>query len=61
VEAAVAAGELPERRLESYRELQSEIHHVTEQIDVLARLDRKASDKRLARAIKRFYRDGGQR
>ena len=61
VEAAVAAGELPERRLASYRELQSEVRHVTEQIDVHARLERKAGDKRLARTIKRFYRDGGKR
>jgi ribosome biogenesis GTPase len=58
VEAAVAAGEITARRLESYRELQSEARHVTEQLDVRARLDRKREDKQLAKTIKRFYSTG---
>lgn len=57
VEAAVAAGELPARRLESYRELQTEIRHIGEQLDVRARLERKREDKLLAKTIKRFYRE----
>ena len=60
VEAAVASGELPERRLESYRELQAEIRHVNEELDVRARQERKQADKRLARDIRRFYRSGGR-
>ncbi len=58
VEAAVASGELPVRRLESYRELQAEARHVGEQLDARARLARKSEDKQLARAIKRYYKDG---
>ena len=61
VEAAVEAEELPARRLESYRELQAEIAHVNEELDVRARLERKREDKQLARTIKRFYREGGKR
>lgn len=60
VEAAVVSGELPERRLESYRELQAEIRHVNEELDVRARQERKQADKRLARDIRRFYRSGGR-
>lgn len=60
VEAAVERGELEARRLESYRLLQDEVRHVEEQLDVRARLDRKQEDKKLARAIKRFYTDGGK-
>lgn len=58
VEAAVAAGDLPARRLESYRELHAEVRHLAEEIDVRARQERKRADKTLARTIKRFYRDG---
>ena len=60
VEAAVEAGELPQRRLDSYRELSAEIQHVTEQIDMRARQDRKREDKRLAKAIKQYYRQLGR-
>jgi len=60
VERAVELGELPARRLESYRELQAEARHVTGEIDARARLERKSEDKKLARAIKRYYRDGGK-
>lgn len=58
VEAAVEAGELPARRLESYRELQAEARHIGEQLDARARQDRKRDDKQLARAIKRYYKEG---
>jgi ribosome biogenesis GTPase len=58
VEAAVEAGELSARRLESYRELQAEAQHVGEQLDVRARQERKREDKKLAKVIKRYYRDG---
>jgi ribosome biogenesis GTPase len=60
VEAAVEAGELAGRRLESYRELQAEARFVTEQLDVRARQERKREDKILGRAIKRYHRDGGK-
>lgn len=58
VEAAVERGELAPRRLESYRELQAEVRHVGEQLDVRARQERKRADKQLAKTIKRYYRDG---
>ncbi|MGB4580596.1 MAG: ribosome small subunit-dependent GTPase A [Coriobacteriia bacterium] len=58
VEAAVASGELPARRLESYRELRAEALFVGEQLDARARLERKREGKQLARAIKRYYKDG---
>lgn len=58
VEAAVERGDIEPRRLESYRELQSEVRHLDEQLDVRARLDRKREDKQLARAIKRYHGEG---
>lgn len=60
VEAAVEAGELAARRLESYRELQAEVRHIEEQLDVRARQERKREDKKLAKTIKNYYRDGGK-
>lgn len=59
VEAAVASGELPLRRLESYRELQAEARYVGEQLDVRARQERKRADKLLAKTIKRYHRSDG--
>ncbi|MDY0340473.1 MAG: ribosome small subunit-dependent GTPase A [Coriobacteriia bacterium] len=61
VAAAVACGELPERRLASFRELQAEIAQVNVQLDVKARLDKKREDKLLARAIKNYYKSDGRR
>lgn len=61
VVAAVEAGELPARRLESYRELQAEIQHVAGERDVRMREERKRQDKELARTIKRFYKSDGRR
>lgn len=58
VEAAVTSGDLPERRLTSFRELQAEVAHVNEQIGIRARLEKKREDKLLARTIKDFYRQG---
>lgn len=46
VEAAVVRGELPERRLASFRELQAEIADVNEQIDVRSRLGKRRDDQR---------------
>lgn len=60
VEAAVERGDLELRRLESYRELQAEVRHLGEQLDVRARLDRKREDKKLARDIKRYYGEGNK-
>lgn len=57
--AAVEAGELPERRLESYRELQAEIRHVAGERDLRAREEKKRADKQLARTIRRYYRSNG--
>ena len=58
VVAAVEAGELQSRRLENYRELMAEVRHVTEQLDVRAREERKRQDKQLARDIKRYFKEG---
>lgn len=58
VEAAVAEGTLAERRLESYRELQQEVRHIGEQLDVRARQERKREDKKLSKTVKRFYQEG---
>ena len=59
-EEAVGAGELPERRLESYRALQAEVRFVNDQMDVRARQARKREDKLLGRAIKRYHRETGK-
>lgn len=58
VEAAVAAGTLAERRLESYRELQQEVRHIEDQLDVRARQERKREDKKLAKDVKRYFGEG---
>lgn len=58
VKAAVEGGELPERRLTSFRELQAEVAHVNTQIGIRARLEKKREDKMLARTIKDFYQQG---
>ncbi len=60
VEEAVAEGTVTARRLESYRELQAEVRHLGEQLDVRARQERKQEDKKLAKTIKRYYREGGK-
>ncbi|MHB1451060.1 MAG: ribosome small subunit-dependent GTPase A [Coriobacteriia bacterium] len=61
VEAAVVRGELTERRLASFRELQAEIATVNVQLDVKARLEKKREDKILARSIKNYYKSGDGR
>ncbi len=61
VTAAVESGALSARRLESYRELREEVRYVNEQLDVRGRLERKREDKNLARIIRRFHREGGDR
>lgn len=58
VRDAVERGELPSRRLASFRELQAEIAHVNVEIDVRARQDRKHEDKVQARAIKNYHKQG---
>ncbi|MRS11876.1 MAG: ribosome small subunit-dependent GTPase A [Actinobacteria bacterium] len=58
VEAAVSDGALASRRLENYRELRAEARHVGEQADLRARLERKREDKKLSRAIKRYFDEG---
>lgn len=58
VRAAVEQGELPSRRLTSFRELQAEIAHVNAEIDVRSRQEKKREDKVQARAIKNYYKQG---
>lgn len=55
--AAVESGDLPSRRLESYRQLHAEIRHLSEQRDVRLRQEKKRADKQLARAIRRYQKD----
>ena len=56
VEAAVAAGELPAERLESYRKLQREQHHLHIRQDELARLQEKKRNKVIHKAQREGYR-----
>lgn len=58
VRDAVERGDLPSRRLTSFRELQAEIAHVNAEIDVRSRQEKKREDKVQARAIKNYYKQG---
>jgi ribosome biogenesis GTPase len=52
VGAAVAAGTLPAERLESYRKLQKEIHHLQVRQDDLARLQEKKKWKSIHKSLR---------
>lgn len=53
--AAVAEGELPERRLESYRRLRAELDGLARQQNEQTWRARDATGKSVSKAIKRFY------
>lgn len=54
VVGAVESGELPARRLESYRYLRAEMAATAQRREEKARRDKKAADKTLGKAIKRY-------
>ena len=56
VTGAVAAGELPESRLESFRKLDGEQEHAERQQDERAQLERKRQGRIGARAIRQVTR-----
>lgn len=60
VRAAVASGELPERRLASYLRLREELQRISERQDVRARSEKKKADKATNRAAKRPFKGRGQ-
>ena len=60
VRAAVAAGMLPEIRLESFHKLQQEQAYQSEQQDERARLERKRSGKVGAKALRQVLKDKGR-
>jgi ribosome biogenesis GTPase len=60
VRAAVAAGMLPEIRLESFHKLQDEQTYQSEQQDERARLERKRSGKIGAKALRQVLKDKGR-
>ncbi|MDA3935305.1 MAG: ribosome small subunit-dependent GTPase A [Actinomycetota bacterium] len=57
VRAAVESGELPARRLDSYRSLTTELEVLAARQDVAGRSKKKREDKILAKTIRRHYRD----
>lgn len=59
VKAAAEAGELAERRLESYLRLTEELQRIAERQDARARVEKKKADKTLSREIKRFMKERG--
>jgi len=59
VRAAVEAGELPARRLESYLRLREELERIAARQSQRARADKKKADKVMARDIKRFFKERG--
>ena len=61
VQAAVAAGELDTRRLESWRKLQRELEFLRRKIDPDARQNEKQRIKQLMRGVNKLYRDREKR
>jgi ribosome biogenesis GTPase len=57
----VDAGELPERRLESYLRLSREMDEMARRQDERAWRDKERQDKLISKAAKRFYRDEPKR
>lgn len=53
VKAAIESGDLDEARLISYRKLQRELQHLSEQQDIRARPERKSAGKRFSRMYRK--------
>ncbi|MBE0417707.1 MAG: ribosome small subunit-dependent GTPase A [Coriobacteriia bacterium] len=60
VRAALDAGELVERRLESYLRLKEELERLAAKQDVRARADKAKADRAFHREVKRFYKERGR-
>jgi ribosome biogenesis GTPase len=60
VTAAVASGELPESRLESFRKLDTERAHVERQQDERASIERKRQGRVGAKALRKHLKDKGR-
>jgi len=54
--AAVEAGELPQRRLDSYRTLRSELDELVRRQDQKAWAEKERTNKSIAKAVKSFYK-----
>jgi ribosome biogenesis GTPase len=61
VRAAVDAGELPARRVESFRKLQRENEWEAARADARLEAERKRGDRSASAALRRVYRDRGRR
>jgi ribosome biogenesis GTPase len=60
VTAAVASGELPEARLESFRKLDVEREHAARQQDERAMIERKRQGRVGAKALRKHLKDKGR-
>ena len=60
VREAMEAGELAERRLDSYLRLREELERLTEKQDVRARAEKSKADRVMGRVIKRYYKEHGR-
>lgn len=56
VVAAVEAGELPQRRLDSYRKLRAELAELARRQDQKAWAEKERTNKGIAKEVKRFYK-----
>lgn len=54
--AAVEAGELPQRRLDSYRKLRAELNELARRQDQKAWADKEQTRKTISKAVKTFYK-----
>ena len=54
--AAVEAGELPQRRLDSYRTLRAELTKLARRQDQKAWAEKERTNKGIAKAVKQFYK-----
>jgi ribosome biogenesis GTPase / thiamine phosphate phosphatase len=60
VRAAVEAGELAERRLDSYLRLRVELERLATQQDARARAEKSKADRVFHRSIKRYHKEHGR-
>lgn len=56
VVAAVAAGEVPQRRLDSYRKLTAELEALARRQDEKGWREKEAANKEISKAVKRYYK-----
>jgi len=61
VRAAAESGELPQRRLDSYLSLRTELDVLAARQDVAGRLKKKREDKVFSKMVRRHYKDHGHK